>query len=60
MAVLILPLSVPVLVFGAGLVDTVQNGLPMGGLLALLAALLVMTATLAPLAINAALRISVQ
>ncbi|HTR01263.1 MAG TPA: heme exporter protein CcmB [Candidatus Acidoferrum sp.] len=60
LAVLILPLSIPVLVFGAGLVDTALNGLPMGGLVAVLAALLVMAGTLAPLAIGAALRISVQ
>lgn len=60
LAVLILPLSIPVLVFGAGLVDTALNGMSFGGLLAVLAALLVLALSLAPLAINAALRISVQ
>jgi heme exporter protein B len=60
LAVLVLPLSVPVLVFGAGLVETALNGLPTAGLVALLAALLVLAFSLAPLAIAAALRISVQ
>ncbi|MEI7949615.1 MAG: heme exporter protein CcmB [Gammaproteobacteria bacterium] len=60
LAVLVLPLSIPVLVFGAGLVDTALNGLPLTGLVAVLAALLVLAGTLAPLAIGAALRISVH
>lgn len=60
LAVLVLPLSIPVLVFGAGVVDTALNGLPLGGVVALLAALLVLAISFAPLAIAAALRISVQ
>jgi heme exporter protein B len=60
LAVLVLPLSIPVLVFGAGLVDTALNGLPLLGLLAVLGALLVAALSFAPLAIGAALRISVH
>ncbi len=60
LAVLILPLSIPVLVFGAGVVDTALNGLPVAGLFSLLGALLLLAASLAPLAIAASLRISVQ
>jgi len=60
LAVLVLPLSIPVLVFGAGMVQAAMNGLPYTGLLALLGALLVLAMSLAPLAIGAALRISVN
>jgi heme exporter protein B len=60
LAVLVLPLSIPVLVFGAGLVDTALNGLPLSGLIAILAALLALAFSLAPLAIGAALRISMH
>jgi heme exporter protein B len=60
LAVLVLPLSVPVLVFGAGVVENALNGLPIMGLLATLGALLTLALTLSPLAIGAALRISVN
>lgn len=60
LAVLVLPLSIPVLVFGAGVVDTALNGLPLGGLFAVLGALLMLAISFAPLAIAASLRISVQ
>ena len=60
LAVLVLPLSIPVLVFGAGMVQGAMNGLPYSGLLALLGALLVLAMSLVPLAIGAALRISVN
>jgi heme exporter protein B len=60
LAVLVLPLSIPVLVFGAGMVETTLNGLPVAGIAAVLAALLVLALTLSPLAIAAALRISVN
>jgi heme exporter protein B len=60
LAVLILPLSIPVLVLGAGMVETALNGLPVSGIAAVLGALLVLAVTLAPLAIAAALRISVN
>ena len=60
LAVLVLPLSIPVLVFGAGIVDAALKGLPVAGLLAVLGAMLALALTLAPLAIGAALRISVN
>lgn len=60
LAVLVLPMSVPVLVFGAGVVENALNGLPVTGILALLGALLTLALTLSPLAIGAALRISVN
>lgn len=58
LALLILPLYVPVLVFGAGVVSYAANGLPVMGLLAILAALLLASLTLAPAAVAAGLRIS--
>jgi heme exporter protein B len=60
LAVLILPLYIPVLVFGTGMVEAAMGSLPYTGLLALLGALLVLTICLSPLAIAAALRISVN
>lgn len=57
-AVLVLPLFVPVLIFGAGSIHAVSQGLPVAGSLYLLAAQAVFHATFAPLAIAAALRIS--
>jgi heme exporter protein B len=60
LAVLVLPLSIPVLVFGAGIVEAALNGLATGGLMAVLGALLAIATSLAPLAIGAALRISVN
>lgn len=58
LALLILPLYVPVLVFGAGAVSYAASGLPVAGLLATLAALLLASLTLAPAAVAAGLRIS--
>lgn len=58
LALLILPLYVPVLVFGAGAVSYAANGLPVVGLLAILASLLLASLTLAPAAVAAGLRIS--
>ena len=60
LAVLILPLYIPVLVFGTGMVEAAMGGLPYTGLLALLGALLVLSISLSPLAIAAGLRISVN
>lgn len=60
LAVLVLPLFIPVLVFGTGMVQASLNGLPAGGLLAVLAALLALAVSLSPLAIGAALRISIN
>jgi len=60
LALLVLPLYVPVLIMGAGSVDMAAAGLPALGQLQLLAALLVLAAAFAPLAIAAALRISTE
>lgn len=58
LSLLVLPLYVPVLIFGAGAVDAAATGLPVSGELALLGALLVLALALAPIAAAAALRIS--
>ena len=60
LAVLILPLYVPVLVFGPGVVQAAINGTAFSGLLALLAALFTLAVSLSPLAISAALKISIN
>ena len=57
-ALLALPLYVPVLVFGAGSVAAVTQGLDAGGALLLLGAGLAAATVLAPLAAAAALRIA--
>lgn len=58
LALLVLPLYVPVLIFGAGACNAAQSGLPHLAPLLWLAAALVMALILAPLACAAALRIS--
>lgn len=58
LALLVLPLYVPVLIFGAGVVVYAADGLPVDGVLALLGAMLVAAVTLAPMAVAAGLRIS--
>lgn len=60
LALVILPLYVPVLIFGADSVAAAAEGRPYAGLLALLGALAALAVTLAPLAAAAALRISVD
>lgn len=60
LALLVLPLCVPVLIFGTRAAAMTASGLPAGGPLYLLAALLVLGVTLAPLAAGAALRISLE
>ena len=58
-AVIALPLYVPVLIFGTSAVEAASMTLPYGGQLAYLAAFLILALTFAPFAIAAALRISV-
>jgi heme exporter protein B len=58
LTLLVLPLYVPVLIFAAGAVDNAAAGFPVAGQLYFLAAVLVLAATLAPLATAASLRIS--
>lgn len=60
LALLVLPLYVPVLIFGAGACDAAQAGLPFVAPLLWLAAALVLALVLAPLACAAALRISLS
>lgn len=57
-ALLVLPLYIPVLIFGATAVDAAGAGLDVSGHISLLAALLVLSLTLTPLATAAALRVS--
>ncbi len=58
LSLLVLPLYIPVLIFGANAVNAAAEGMAMLGQLYLLAALLALAVTLAPLAVAAALRIS--
>lgn len=60
LCLLVLPLCVPVLVFGAAAVQAAELGLPVGGHLSLLAAMSLMSALLAPWAVAAALRIALE
>ncbi len=57
---IVLPLAMPALIFGAGAVGTVESGLSAAGHYSLLGALLIGTAIGAPLATAAALRISTE
>ncbi|OIN93609.1 MAG: heme exporter protein CcmB [Comamonadaceae bacterium CG1_02_60_18] len=60
LSLLILPLYIPVLIFGAGAVEADAAGLGIGGHLSLLAALLVLSLFFSPMATSAALRISLE
>lgn len=60
LSLLVLPLYVPVLIFGAATVQAAVAGLPLSGYLALLGAMLMLGLVLAPLAISAAVKISVS
>ncbi len=60
LSLLVLPLYVPVLIFGAGAVDAVQAGLAVGGHYSLLGAMLAAGLFLAPWAAAVALRIAVE
>ncbi|GAB3277289.1 heme exporter protein CcmB [Parahaliea aestuarii] len=59
-ALLILPFYMPVLIFGSAAVQAVVSGMPAAPHLAILGAMLCLALALAPLAIGAALRISVD
>jgi heme exporter protein B len=60
LSLLILPLAMPALIFGARAIDMAIHGEPARGPLLLLAAMLVLALTLAPAAIAAALSISAE
>ena len=57
---LVLPLAVPVLIFGAGAVAAIEAGVSPQGHYSILGALLIFTALTAPPATAAALRISLE
>lgn len=58
LALLVLPLYVPVLVFGAGSVGYAMDGLPVAAIMALLAAKLLVALSVGPFAVVLGLRIS--
>ena len=60
LTLLIMPLYIPVLIFATNAVTAAAAGLPIDGQIYFLASLLVLALTLAPVAIAAALRISVS
>lgn len=59
LSLLVLPLTVPVLIFGSGSVQSAALGLPTATQLSVLAAILALSVSLAPLAISGALRVGV-
>lgn len=60
LGLLVLPLLVPVLIFGVSITQQFQSGLPITGPLAFLASLFVLSVTLLPWTIAAALRIGME
>lgn len=58
LALLVLPLYIPVLIFGAGAVEATVSGLGGGAHLSMLGAILIASLVLAPLATAAALRVA--
>lgn len=60
LSLLVLPLAIPVLIFASATIDAAGMGLPISGYLAILGAMLAASATLAPFAAAAALRISLH
>lgn len=60
LSILVLPLYIPVLIFGAGAVDASIMGSGVQGNLSLIASLLVLSLVFAPWATSAALRISLE
>ncbi|HEB82651.1 MAG TPA: heme exporter protein CcmB [Gammaproteobacteria bacterium] len=58
LSLIVLPLYIPVLIFGANAVDVAMDGLPVRGQLFFLAAVLALALSLAPLATAVALRIT--
>ncbi|ELR65083.1 ABC transporter involved in cytochrome c biogenesis, CcmB subunit [Photobacterium marinum] len=60
LSLLILPLYIPVLIFATSAIDAASLGMPFNGQLALMGAMLAGSVTLAPFAVAASLRISVN
>ncbi len=59
-SLLVLPLYIPVLIFGAGAVEAIASGLDGQGHISMLGAILIFALLLAPFAATAALRISAE
>ncbi|MCX7087464.1 MAG: heme exporter protein CcmB [Methylococcales bacterium] len=59
-SLLVLPLYIPVLIFGAGAVQAGVMGMPIAGYLALLGAIMVFSLMFAPFAVAAALKLSIR
>jgi heme exporter protein B len=59
-SLLVLPLYIPVLIFGAGAVDGAMSGLGSEAHLSLLGSILILSFMLTPWAVSAALRISIE
>jgi len=59
-SLLVLPLTIPILIFGSGTVQASIDGLPISGHLAIMLLMLVLSITLAPFATAAALKMSVS
>ena len=59
-SLLVLPLTIPVLIFGSGAVQASMDGSSINGHLAILAMLLMLALTLSPFATSAALKLSVS
>lgn len=59
-SLLVLPLYIPVLIFGTGTVQAASNMLPIDGYVALMGAILALSLTMSPIAAAAALRISLS
>jgi len=59
-SLLVLPLFIPILIFGAGAVDAASAGLDVNAHFSLLGAFLLMSLLFAPLATAASLRISLE
>jgi heme exporter protein B len=60
LSLVVLPLAMPLLIFGAAATDRAISGINPAGALYLLGALCVLTWTLAPFAVSAALRITLE
>lgn len=60
LAILVLPLSIPVLIFASEALQNAANGLPVSAQIDILLALLLLSLVLAPLPIAAALKMSLQ
>lgn len=57
-SLIVLPFTIPVLIFGTGTIQASVEGLPVDGYIAILGALLALSFTLSPLACSAALKMS--